>query len=106
MKILQIGFLTLMIVMLSACDNSNGYEESYESDTEIKLEDARNKIVDLQSQIVDLEASVSELESAVDEFNYKDWADVVPNVTSEVDLVKFHLDYVKSSTDDLEYSLE
>ncbi|MGP5210745.1 hypothetical protein ACTXJ5_08115 [Psychrobacter alimentarius] len=106
MKILEIGFLDLMIVMLSACDSNNGYEESYDSDTEIKLEDARNKIVDLQSQIVDLEASVSDLESTVDEFNYNDWADVVPSVISEVDLIRFHLDYVKSSTDDLEYSLE
>ena len=106
MKILEVGFLTLMIVVLSACDSNNGYEDSYNSDTEVSLEDARNEIADLQSQIVDLEASVSDLEFAVDEFSYNDWADVVPNVISEVDLVRFHLDYVKSSTDNLEYTLE
>ena len=42
MKILEVGFLTLMIVVLSACDSNNGYEDSYNSDTEVSLEDARN----------------------------------------------------------------
>ena len=106
MKILEISFLTLIIVMLSACGSNNGYEDSYESDTEVSLEDARNEIVYLQSQLVDLESSVSDLEFAVNEFNYNDWADVVPKIISEVDLVRFHLDYVKTSADDLEGSLD
>ncbi|MGP4120419.1 hypothetical protein ACT3N8_11440 [Psychrobacter aquimaris] len=106
MKILEIGFLTLIIMVLSACDSNNGYENSYYSDTEVNLEDARNEIADLQSQIVDLEASVSDLEFVVNEFSYNDWSDVVPNVVSEVDLVRFNLEYVKSSADDLEYTLD
>ena len=105
MKILEISFLALIIVMLSACGSNNSYEDSYESDTEVNLEGARNEIVYLQNQIDDLEASVSDLEFAVNELDYNDWADVVPNIVSEADLVRLHLDYVKSSADDLESTL-
>lgn len=111
MNFISKTFLLTIFFTIVGCDGSQsfdngGNENDYNYNIELQLEDARDEISSLQSQIDDLEGSVSDLEFRVKEFQYNDWADIVPNLISEVEYVRFHLDYVESSADDLEYTLE
>lgn len=104
-------FLITVFFTISACDGSQSFSnednyDDYNYDVEIQLEEAKDEISNLQSQIDDLESAVSDVEFRVEEFQYSDWAEVVPNLISEVEYVRFQLDYVESSANDLEYTLE
>ena len=117
----NIGFCFVVVLILSGCNQSRiddleaqvadlqselSSAESRNSELQSQLEEAQSGISQVESDLGTIQSASSDLTDAVSRFDYENWQDVVPDVTSAASEVESGTSALESSISSTKSALE